>query len=349
MAMDNVPWLVEEAGVAHPSSSARTLAWAATGGQRGVIGSASMAVVPTSVPGPNVMVKAGGAVIPSTYAGAKQETYIVRNRTATTLPIAATGSAGGRTDAIIARIDDTGMTGVHPDDVQAYDYAKVEVIQGVSAGVTDVDQLGLAYPAVLLAKVKLPASTGTVTAAMITDLRKIALAREETVQYPRPLVKGDNTGNDLVLTSTQSYPKGEWWPNTGGEDDDGLQYVDCPRWATRMQIRAEWLSVKMPKGSSWGSVWVSWGPGAGSSTPTRSTQAFRWDADSASSQRVTLTVVDEVYIPAALRGTRIAFVLRGNRMPVANEIIAAPFLDAVSGINLEVRFLERPDTDDQAD
>jgi hypothetical protein len=349
MAMDNVPWLVEEAGVQHSSSAARTLLWVATGGERGVIGASSMAVVPTSVPGPQVQVKPGGATVPSTYPGAAQESYSLRNRTATNVPIRATGSSGGRTDAIIARVDDTGLTGIHPADVQSYEYAKIQVIEGVASGLTEVDALNLSYPAVLLAKVTLPASTGTVTKAMITDLRHIAVSREETVVFPRALIASDNEGSDLVLNSAQAYPDGEWWPNAGGPANNGAYYIDIPKWATRMQIRAEWLSVLMSPNAGTGGVWVTYGPNAGNTTPSYYTQAFRWDASKNSdTYRTNLFVMQEVSVPAALRGSTQPFVMRGARS--AGSTAAGRIkLDALSGVNLEVRFLERPDTDLQAD
>lgn len=349
MALDNVPWLLEQVGVAHPSSAARALAWAATGGQRGVIGPTSLGVVAQNVPNGTVQVRPGGAVLPSNYSGGAQESYIARNRTATNVAIRATGSSGKRSDAVILRIDDTGKAGQAPSNIQAYDYTKLAVIEGVSGSLSDTDSLGLAYPAILLARIDIPASTGTITSAMIKDMRHIAMARSEDVIQIRPMIQADSVGNDLVLTGTDLYPDGEWWPNTGGRDNNGIWYIDVPKWATRAQIRAEWLSVYTPTKSGQGQVWVTYGPGAGSPTPTYYTQAFGWDADeSASGYRQNLIATQDVSIPAAMRGSVQPFVLRGNRGNDSSKP-GRIRLDWISGVTLSVRFLERPDTDLQAD
>lgn len=346
--LDNVPWLVEQPGVSHPSSSARTLAWAATRGERGVSSAGSLAVVAQTVPGPTVQVRAGGAVIPSTYPGAAQESYIVRNRTPTDVTIRATGSGGKRSDAVVLRIDDTGKAGQAPPDVQSYDYAKLTVIEGVSASLTDTDSLNLPYPAILLARIDIPVSTGTITAAMIKDQRHIALARSKDVIYPRPTV-GSDPATALKLTGTQLFPDGEWWPNVGGPANDGVYWLDIPKWCTRMQIRGEWLSVSTPTQSWLGMVWLTWGPGALTEKPLYYTQGFQWDADeSGSGYRQNLIVHDEVGVPAALRGTRQPVTFRGNRVNKAGKA-GRLTLTATSGTTLSVRYLERPDSDLTAD
>jgi len=348
VALDNVPWFLEQPGVAHPSSSARTVAWAATGGERGVIGAASLGVVAQSVPAGSVQVRPGGAVIPSTYAGAAQESYVVRNRTSTNVTIRPTGSGGGRHDAVICRIDDTGMAGAAPATPQTYDYAKLTVIEGVSASLTDVTSLNLGYPAIMLARIDIPASTGAITKAMITDVRHVAMSREETVRFVRPLIAADNTGLDLKLNSKSAYPAGEWWPNVGGEDDGGLWYADVPAWATRMQITAEWLGVRHAAGNTFGAVWIAYGPGAGSATPTTYTQAYQYDTTGSTNvYRSNLIVADEVALPASMRGVRLPIVLRGNVASASTAGLTS--LDGMSGLVIEARFLERPDTDLQAD
>jgi hypothetical protein len=348
MAMDLAAWLMEQPGVKHPSSAARTLAWAATSGERGVVGASSLGVVAQNVPNGTVQVRPGPAVIPSNYAGTSYESYILRNRTPTNLTINPTGSGGGRSDAVIARVDDTGLQGQPPADLDTYAFAKVQVIQGVSASLTDSDSLNLAYPSILLARIDIPASTGTITKAMIKDMRHIALAREEWFIDPHPAVSSD-PATDLRLTSTSAYPDGEWFPNIGGPTNNGVFYIDIPKWATRMQIRAEWISVQTPPKSWYGHLWVAWGPGAQSGSPQYYTQAFQWDADEgASTYRQNLLVHDEVSVPAALRGSRQPLTFRGRRVDKSGYT-GRLALTATSGIVLQVRFLERPDTDLVAD
>lgn len=349
--MDNVPFIVEQAGVQHSSSVVRNMIWASTGGQRGVIGPGSLAVVAQNVPTGSVQVRAGVAVLPSNYPGSAMESYVARNRSATNVTINPTGSSGGRTDAIILKIQDTGKAGQTPADIQNFDYAKLDVIQGVSAGLNDTDALNLTYPAILLATVTLPANTGTVTNAMIKDHRHIALAREESVIYPRPIISKDPS-TALGLTGMQDYPDGEHWPNVGGQNNDGVFWIDIPKWATKMQLTADFLSVVIPPKSGWGGFWVTWGPGAMTETPQYASQYAAWDAsENSSTYRANFTSKQELSIPAALRGTRQPFVMRGNRSASSNNSTypGRIKLDANSGVCLSVRFLERPDTDLAAD
>ena len=348
MAHDLVPFFLEQPGVDHPSSSARTVAWAASGGQRGVVGSSSYGVVAQNVPGGSVQVRPGAAVIPSTYPGALCESYVTRNRSATNVPIRATGSGGGRTDAIIVRIDDTGQAGQTPADLSTYEFSRLQVIEGVSSALSDTDGLNLAYPALLLATVTLPASTGTVTAAMVKDRRRIALARSDEDVFPRPTVSSD-PATALSLTSTSLFPDGEWWPNVGGPLNDGVFWIDIPKWCTRMQLRGEWLSVRTPTGTWCGQVWLAWGPDAKTDKPKYTTQGFQWDADeTAGTYRQNLIVHDEVAVPAALRGTRQPVTFRGNRVNAAGKN-GRLTLTATSGTVFSVKFLERPETDLVAD
>lgn len=345
MAIDSVPWFVEQPGVPHPSSSARLLAYVATGGQRGVIGAGSLAVLPSAVPGGQVVVRPGTAVIPSNYAGASQESYMVRNRTQTTLPVPASGSSGTKHYAVIVRIDDTGMAGSAPSNPEAYDYARIELMETTLANRVDVRDLD--FPAIMLARIDVPASTGTITKAMIHDYRHIAMAREESVIFPRPIL-GTDPGAALSLTNKRPYPVGEFWPNVGGTYDGGHYRADVPDWATRVQITAHWNSVRIAPGNSWGQFWVAYGDDAASESPTHATQAFQYDAVGAAGvYRTNFIAIDEVELPASMRGRLLDLVLRANVNAAATAGNVS--LDGLSGVSLGLRFLERPDTDLQPD
>lgn len=92
--------------------------------------------------------------------------------------IAATGSAGGRSDLIVAQVEDPNMAGEPwqtPTNPAVGPYIFTRVIPNVPAGTTSLRPLGYSgRSAIVLARVDLPASTGTVTASMITDLRELA-------------------------------------------------------------------------------------------------------------------------------------------------------------------------------
>lgn len=345
MALDGTPWFIG-GGAHHSPEVARLLAYAATSGAQGVVEPSSLAVVPASVPNNTVVVLPGAALVLNRYAGSGggQQTYVVRNPESTPVTIQATGSTGGRTDAVVARVLDPQYEGSVPSDPVNFQYSRVEVIRGVPANLTRIGSLGLSYPAVLLAKVTIPASTATITKSMITDLREVAIPRTKELVFPRPAVVGSS---GLVLNSRDAHPVGEWFPNFGGQENNGAYYVDVPEWATRMQIRMEWLAVRYNPNAGYGYCWVTYGPGSGSANPPYSTQAFQWDASQSNqTQRQNWVVHDERYVPPEMRGTRTAFVGRANKTsPNTSSYNGTVELTPTSGMVFSVKFMEQADNE----
>ena len=330
MALDLTPWFVG-GGAQHSPEVARLLAYAATSGAEGIVEPTSLAVKAQTTPNGTVSVRPGAALILNRYAGGTQQTYVLRNPSSTSITIPATGSTGSRTDAIIARVLDPQYEGAAPPDPVGFNYARLERIASVPSNLKNISQLGLTHPAVLLAKITIPASTGTITNGMITDLRDVAIPRTQDVWRPRAMATPDTE----VLTASPTSV-GEYFPNNGGP-----QSIDIPTWATRAQIRCEWLSVRYAAGNAFGQAWVEYGPYQASSQRERSTQKFQFDTPAANNvSRAHWTVVDDVYIPAAYRGTEQLFVPKAQRLGGVTNSIS---LDGVSGMSLQVRFLEAAD------
>lgn len=342
MTMDRTPWFVG-GGAQHSPEVARLMSYAGTSGAEGVVGVAGMRVHAQAVPSTSVRVLTGAALILNRYAGGGEQTYVARNATQTSVNITATGSGGGRTDLVIARVLDPQYEGQPPADPTDFDYARIAVIQGVPSGTTLATQLNLGYPAIALAKITLPANTATVTQVMITDLRNVAAPRERSLVFPRPAVTGDA---GLVLNSRAAFPAGEWFPNHGGQDNTGAYHADVPEWATRMQIRMEWLGIRYFPKAGYGYYWVSYGPSAGTAMPPANTQAFRWDASgSEQTQRTNWILHDERYISPEWRGTRMPFVARANKnSPNTAAYNGVVDLTPSSGMVFSVRFLEVADS-----
>jgi hypothetical protein len=192
MAFDPVPWFVG-GGALHPAEAARQLTYAVTGGAVGVGAVDDLKITQLPTAGTSVRAASGGAVIPNLYPGASQQSYAGRAASTTDISVTATGSGSGRVDLVIARIDDPQYGGTVPGDVTVGPYIKFAIIQNVASGSTGLPA-GLAYPAVALARLDIPASTGTITNAMITDLRAVANPRmvsvhsqaERDALYPTP-------------------------------------------------------------------------------------------------------------------------------------------------------------------
>ena len=226
MAMERVPYLVG-GGFEHTAEIMRAALAASTSGAEGVVLPGDFRAGPLPVPGTSIVVGPGNGLIRNSYGGGGSQTYAVRAPEQTELPIQATGSAGGRTDLIIARIDDPTYAGTEFDPV-TFEAAKFEVVRGVPASTRTAKQLNLGYPAIEIARVTLPASTGTVTAGMITDLRRVALPRRE-----RTLVTAFPAGSVSEGTAHKVGSAGySVWPLRPAE----RPVVMVPDWANRLQI-----------------------------------------------------------------------------------------------------------------
>lgn len=329
MALDKVPYFVSQEGVEHSSEVVRSALYASLGGKEGVSGPKDLRVSAKSTPTGSLNVAPGSAVINSRYSGASGQAYAARNATQSSVTISPTSSAGGRNDLIVLRIQDTAFEGSVPADVNNYNYVRLEVIQGVPVSTNSAKDLGLSYPAIALALVKIPASTSAITNSMIVDLRNLCNPRTQDIWYPFPTVASQSE----VLTATSEV--GEYFINAAS------QMIQIPDWAVRMQVRVEWIGVRYAAGNAYGSSWLEWGPYKAPSERLYATQKFQWDTPAATNvSRANWTVVDDVYIPTSMRGTSQLFVPKARRAGgVANSVS----LDGMSGMSVQVRFLETRD------
>ena len=323
MAMERVPYLVG-GGFEHSAEVMRAMLAASTSGAEGIVNSGDFKVQPLAVPGTSVRVAPGNALIRNSYGGGQAQTYACRAGSETEVPIEATGSAGSRTDLIVARIDDPTYQGGAFDPL-TFEAARFEVIKGVPASTKTVAELGLSYPAIALARVKLPASTGTVTAAMITDLRSVALPRVQRHLFTHNL---SNEETDAINPPVGDE-MGEAWPNV-------FWNFTIPDWATRVRVRAILGGVRVEEKSpnNYGNLFVRFG-----TVPTGfSTQYGRWDNSMAGGvTRQTFMVADDRTVPSSFRGIDTRAYIRATRK---NDNLNVPLLDTFSSISLDLEFYE---------
>ena len=226
MALDGVPWFI--GGEAeHGGDVARQLAYLATGGRQGVGGPGDLKVTQLDVPGGGVKDAAGAGSVLNRLS--PQQSYTVRNPTVDVdaVKIAQTGSAAGRSDLVICRVDNPYLdnNAQRPANAKLGPYNKFDVIPDVPAGTRTVKELGLGLSAVELARIDLPKSSGTVTNAMITDLRQLANPR----YYPQTLQGTAEPGAKLTSPTFTA------WPTTNTYD------VIIPEWATHIIARLEFM------------------------------------------------------------------------------------------------------------
>lgn len=334
MAMENIPWAL--LGGITSASIGRMLAYAATGGEEGVTGIGDFRVRQTAVASGNIRMDAGGAVLINRYPGVKNESYIVRAGDET--QIAVPQNAGGTTryDLVVARVDDWNFPGgqatpgtLPTDTVPA---AKFEVITNVASSTKTAAQLNLNYPAVALALLAIPASTATITQAMIVDLREKAVPRRR-----RSLnIKAYDSGRphqDLDSASGEFFPTDASWA------------IEVPYWATQMRVKAEWGGIIIRSGDRKGHIWARIGAGQ---TYQVDTEVGGWDAAGlpisvSTYYRETWLTGDTLPVPLAMRGQSVNFRLMGK---VSTGTTGGyPAADATTTAVLDVEFLEAPTED----
>lgn len=324
MSMERVPYLVG-GGFEHSAEVMRSMLAAATSGAEGIVNAGDFKVRPLAVPGTSVRAAPGNALIRNSYGGGQAQTYACRAGEQTELPIQATGSSGWRNDLIVARIDDPTYQG-GPFDPATFEAARFEVIRGVSSTQAGVAGLGLSYPAIPLARLNIPPSTGTITSSMITDLREVALPRSKRYLFTHGLVTGEQDSLDYAAAGGVD---GEAWPNIFWQ-----AYI--PDWAQRVRIRGFWGQVRIPGtgANNLGKLWVR----IGTQPNGFSSQAVNWDNPvTGGVTRQTFMVAADRSVPAEFRGSTRQVYLRGST-DINNTNV--PRLDSVSAISLDLEFYE---------
>ena len=234
MSWDPTPWFIG-GGAQHSPEVARLLAYATSGGAEGVVEPGDLKVAPLAVPGGSVRVLPGACLLRNRYAGGGQQSYVGRLPVQDTVPITATGSASGRSDLVVARVLDPQYEGSAPTDPTTFDYVRTAVIEGVAASVIASAQAAraycrtLPYPAIPLGGITLPASTGTVTAAMTRDLRSVAMPRERRGQH----MSFPPADSNMPTASYSSWPAGI-----------GTQ-IEVPEWASTALVLAHISGVEV--------------------------------------------------------------------------------------------------------
>lgn len=315
--MDSTPWFVG-GGAQHSPEVARAVAYAATGGAEGIVEPGGLKVAPLAVPGTSVRVIAGSAILRNRYPGGGEQSYIVRAPVQETLAVTATGSSGGRSDLVVARVLDPQYEGSAPADPVAFEYARLAIIQGVPASTTRAADLSLGYPAIELARIDLPASTGTVTAAMIKDLRRLAQPRSSRV------LRMGTPAAEAQLTAAGGQVWTSYRPT-----------IEIPDWATHMSMLVHLTSIWHQGASVMGNLLLTVGTG-GSRWATLD-EPYHFDDTTGGGERAGLTLGVEGALPSALRGTPQVLGIEGSRTA------GTGFLKTIRGTRViyDVTFSER--------
>lgn len=319
MAMERVPYLVG-GGFEHSAEIMRAALATATSGAEGIVLPGDFRVLPMPVPGGSVRVMPGNGLLRNTYGGGGSQSYAVRAPEQTELPILATGSAGGRSDLIVARVDDPTYAG-GGFDPETFEASKFEVVRGVPANTLTAKSLGLPYPAIELALVTLPASTGTVTEGMIKDLRSVALPRTLRRLY-----------TIQPTSSVQLPPNSPSWANFPRDRFS----IPIPEWATHAVIRAELGSMFINGAAA--NVAVVTGKVRFLLGDRATEESWFTHRSNAQGLRFGTSVADTIAIPANRRGQ---VALSASQLISSTDSTSSWYMDTYSFSTVDIEFQER--------
>jgi hypothetical protein len=262
---DGIPWFVE--GTAASEETMRLIVEAAACGGEGIVGPADLLVTALEAPGSAVQVGPGAMVAKRrVVVGGGNQSYAARMATTEQVDIEPTSSDGGRSDLIIARVEDPfgGETWPTPEDPEVGPYVWTRVIPDVPPGTTSILDIDPDSTAVTLARIDMPASTTVITAAMVKDLRQMVRPRSQTSR--RYLPGAWSTPDDVgpVTDEWEVWPLGATWSEK------------TPEWATHAAVHVLVTGVLHPDATeAGGQVRVSLGEQHGVGMPYGATQASR--------------------------------------------------------------------------
>lgn len=320
MAFENVPWAVGN-GAAASVEVARLLAHVAFNGNEGVLGAGDLAVTALTTPGGSVQIAPGACAVLNRSPGQTYQAYAGRATSTTQVTVPATGSSAGRTDLLVARVEDPSVdaTWPIPADPTTGPYFFPRLITNVAAGTKTVTELNLGYSAIPLARLTIPANTSAITQAMITDLRTIANPRRDRRIY---------TVNPATTITLSSASIADWF---------GSWSIPIPTWATRAVILVNLGGVRHARlsttvnGTANGQVRAALG--------TVFTQTSNYDVETSSNNivsRFTFSGGDTVSIPSNLRGTTQTLRIQGNKL--AGNV--AVYADSATFASVDIEFQE---------
>ncbi|MBB5431355.1 hypothetical protein [Nocardiopsis composta] len=329
MALEVDSWAVD--GGTSSARLARLQLEMATSSGNGVGAVGALEVLPLEVPGGGVRVAPG----PFVARGAEamfQGSYYGHNVGTATVPITPTDSSGPRSDLVVVRVEDPTVDGTpwtHDPSVDPIYYFRV--IEDVSAAAT---VLPPSTTGVALARIDLPASTGTVTAEMITDLR--AMIQPRSGRVLRVQRGGSQTGGEWdkagdFTSDFERWPQHDWT-------------VTIPPWATQVQVLANWDNVFYdPNGGSsgtydargllriglLGSQFITTTESAYNFNPTSGTNGYRCSTANR----------DQIPIPAAMRGETVQVRMYAKGTAGQQGLLVA---DNYANFSVDLEFLEVP-------
>ncbi|MFC8207930.1 hypothetical protein [[Kitasatospora] papulosa] len=310
MPLYQVPILVN--GATHSAEQFRAMVQDLARGAEGITAGTDLKVTQLSTPGSGVQVASGSGVVRGRY-NAFQGSYAVRNQGAATVDVAATGGSP-RSDMLILRVEDPQYEGNLDPEVDNVNY--FQIISGVSSSATAIPDGRTGIP---LARIDIPASTSTITNAMIKDIRTIANPRRES----RLLTQSPATASTAITGSALSY---SYFSTAAGWN------IAIPSWASTVRAKIDVAGLRLLVNPFYGVLRATFGA-------SLTLQATTLDDNQSGTRRISSLVADTLTIPDAYRGTTQLLRLQGAG---ATGNTGQMQVDAAAMLVAQVEFEEAP-------
>jgi hypothetical protein len=329
VTLNNAAWAIDGATI--DSALARTESHANSSGNEGVITRGALKVSPLDVNGNGVKIAAGSALVLNRYQATPNQMYTIANDGVETVPSAEMPPAAASEQTFIVAIavgdpdpafSQTGHPYMTGSGVPAGQEATFRYVRAIV--VLESDFNSRAYPAVPLARLVRPASTTTITAAMLTDIREIARPRRST-----EVANVVGPGSDNPLNGAGGTPGAyERFPNVP------ILSVKVPEWAVKAKIMGYIEGLKLTKaGDAKLRVSVE---GSALNTPYTDVDE---NAAGTGNERRAYNVGGEIDV-TSVAGQNKVFSVYGT--PVATADKGALVADARTSVGLFIQFEERP-------
>ncbi|MFB7592305.1 hypothetical protein [Streptomyces sp. NPDC056169] len=310
MSLYPAPILVN--GATHPAEVFRMLVRDLSLGSEGITQGDDLKVAQLSTPGGGVQIGDGSGIVRG-RANTFQGSYAVCNVGADTIAIAPTAGSP-RSDLVIIRVEDPQYEGTLDPETDPVCY--FQVIPNVSSSATTIPDGRTGIP---LARIDIPASTATITNAMVKDVRKIANPRREARQLTQT-PSGTSTAIGGTASTYSYFSTAAGWN------------IAVPTWASTARIRLDIGGLRLSAAAVYGDISATFGA-------SLIVEAVGVDDNQTNVRRYTHLMGDTLTIPAGYRGTTQLLRARARCFPGnAGTMI----VDSSSTLITNIEFEEAP-------
>lgn len=301
-------------GATHSAQAFRMLVRDLARGSEGITEGDDLKVSELDTPGGGVQISDGSGVVRGRVSTFQGSYAVCNSGVDDTITIAANGGGSTRYDLVVLRVEDPEYEGTLDPETDDINY--FQVISNVSSTATAAPD---GRTCIALARIAIPAATGTITDAMITDVRQCANPRRESSLH----VQTPGTLSTLIGGTSGTY---SYFSTAAG------WAIAVPDWATKARIKVDVAGLRLATAAVFGNFRATFGA-------SLSLQPTVIDDNQTSTRRIYHMAADTLDIPAGYRGT--TQTLRAQFAGLAGNAGTAS-VDASTTLAADVEFFEAP-------